>query len=244
MLDQADSWRWDSVTYKPIPVDTGFCIAPADETRLWETLRALHNGLIEAAGQKWSQLRESSKKAHSPGVLQTLETLTGLNLPQPTFEIPELEDELERRLPEIPAFDPANLGEGKELTMANIVRRRGQFDFLRTLLKIYNGKSVISGCNVECALEAAHIIPYRGAQTNHPANGLFLRADLHILFDLGLITILTPEMSVRMDESLRGTEYEQYHGLLLPRPDEAFYNPNEEALSEHRRNRGFLRSTE
>src|SRR5271155_3471993 len=38
-------------------------------------------------------------------------------------------------------------------------------------------------------LEAAHISPYRGLQSNHPQNGLLLRADLHSLFDLGMLAV-------------------------------------------------------
>src|ERR1700722_13744752 len=38
-------------------------------------------------------------------------------------------------------------------------------------------------------LEAAHITPYMGASTNSLLNGLLLRADIHTLFNLGLISI-------------------------------------------------------
>ena len=38
-------------------------------------------------------------------------------------------------------------------------------------------------------LEAAHITPDHGAETNHSTNGLLLRSDVHVLFDLGLIGI-------------------------------------------------------
>ena len=47
----------------------------------------------------------------------------------------------------------------------------------------------MSGCREEEVLQAAHILPYTDAETNKIDNGLLLRADLHNLFDLYLISI-------------------------------------------------------
>ncbi|XHX78739.1 MAG: HNH endonuclease signature motif containing protein [Stenomitos frigidus ULC029] len=47
---------------------------------------------------------------------------------------------------------------------------------------------VFSSSDVKQALEAAHTIPYNG-KTNNISKGLLLRADLHTLFDLKLITV-------------------------------------------------------
>ena len=54
------------------------------------------------------------------------------------------------------------------------------------------------GCDVVAVLKATHIMPYRGEETNHPSNGLLLRADLHTLFDVGLLTIDPKTMTVRL----------------------------------------------
>ncbi|MDZ7808966.1 MAG: HNH endonuclease signature motif containing protein [Arhodomonas sp.] len=51
--------------------------------------------------------------------------------------------------------------------------------FGETLIEAYEGRCAITGCNMLDVLEAAHIHPYRGDATNHPSNGLLLRADLH-----------------------------------------------------------------
>lgn len=87
--------------------------------------------------------------------------------------------------------------------------------------------------DAEPALEAAHILPYRGPQTNHPANGLLLRADMHDLFDLGLVCVDPSSMRIRLSTELVGTKYEPYENkqLLLPRDREA--RPSEEALAMH-----------
>ena len=79
--------------------------------------------------------------------------------------------------------------DGRERAIGAIVRRRGQPAFRRALLEAYHERCAVTGCDAPEALEAAHVVPYRGVATNHPANGLLLRADLHALFDLGLIAV-------------------------------------------------------
>ncbi len=83
------------------------------------------------------------------------------------------------------------------------------------------------------ALEAAHIIPYRGPQTNHPTNGLLLRADMHDLFDLGLVAV-DESLRLLLARELVGTQYEQYAGQRLWMPPEPELRPNAEALEKHR----------
>src|SRR5262245_9271658 len=65
----------------------------------------------------------------------------------------------------------------------------------------------ITGCSVRDVLEAAHIHPYRGRERNKVANGLLLRADLHTLFDCGLIAIDAATMTVIVTPSLQNSEY-------------------------------------
>lgn len=60
----------------------------------------------------------------------------------------------------------------------------------------------MSRCSLTPVLGAAHIAPYRGELTNKPRNGLLLRADLHTLFDLQLLTVL-PVGVVRTSPELR-----------------------------------------
>jgi predicted restriction endonuclease len=88
--------------------------------------------------------------------------------------------------------------------------------------------------DAEPALEAAHIVPYRGPQTNHPANGLLLRADMHDLFDLGLVAVDTDTMTLRLAVELVGTKYESYEGKRLVLPSDEAIMPSIEALDMHR----------
>jgi predicted restriction endonuclease len=64
-------------------------------------------------------------------------------------------------------------------------------------------------------LEAAHITPYLGPDTNHVSNGLLLRADIHTLFDLRLIRIHPDTLQVELSDSLKGTPYEEHKGRTL-----------------------------
>ncbi|RZM24778.1 MAG: HNH endonuclease, partial [Pedobacter sp.] len=71
-----------------------------------------------------------------------------------------------------------------------ITARRGQKSFRDKLLKAYEYKCAVTGCDVIATLEACHIMPYNGDYTNHIQNGILLRSDIHVLFDLGLLTIV------------------------------------------------------
>jgi hypothetical protein len=67
--------------------------------------------------------------------------------------------------------------------------RPGQARFRATLLAAFGGRCVVTGCSVSIALEAAHIRPVSDSGSDHLENGLLLRADLHRLFDDGLISV-------------------------------------------------------
>jgi hypothetical protein len=88
-------------------------------------------------------------------------------------------------------------------------------------------------------LEAAHIIPYRGIPTNHPQNGLLLRADVHTLFDIGLISIDTRTMTVLVSEKVRDSSYASMAGIALTLPADPGVRPSIEALDRHRERSGL-----
>ena len=76
-------------------------------------------------------------------------------------------------------------------------------------------RDAATGCPVVDVLEAAHIHPYRGDETNHVANGLLLRADLHTLFDCGMLAIDPDDLRVVMVSSIWGSSYGKLHGRAL-----------------------------
>jgi predicted restriction endonuclease len=114
--------------------------------------------------------------------------------------------------------------------MAVIIQHQGQPQFRKSLQEAYEGRCALTDCDVECALEAAHILPYAGPDTNHVSNGLLFRADIHTLFDLGVLTIDPADLTVSLDSSLGGAAYKSLHGCRLREPLRADAAPSREAL--------------
>jgi hypothetical protein len=73
-------------------------------------------------------------------------------------------------------------------------------------------------CEAVDALEAAHILLYKGKESNQPWNGILLRADLHLLFDKNLLTIDPATLRVRLNPRLMKTEYSRLHGVSVHPP--------------------------
>jgi putative restriction endonuclease len=153
----------------------------------------------------------------------------------PTSEIEYLATEQEQASVQAGAFDPSSVIDARERALSQIVRRRGQPAFRRKLLQLYGNRCAISGCDAVEVLEAAHIMPYRGPDTDHPANGFVLRGDLHTLFDLGLITIDVDTMSVLIAPALVGTSYGALSGSALREPEDSLGRPSHQALAFHRK---------
>lgn len=136
-------------------------------------------------------------------------------------------------------FDPENVADGRKETLARVRRRQGQGKFRDNLMSAYGERCAITGCEIKALLEAAHILPYRGPATNHVTNGLLLRADLHTLFDLGLIWIES-DGKVKSATSLSGTNY---HCLgSLRKTTKSASQPSEKALAWHRKHVAKVRS--
>lgn len=136
-------------------------------------------------------------------------------------------------------YDPNDGKDAREKVLKEINRRRGQPKFRRDLLHAYGGKCAISGMNCPQALEAAHILPYRGEHTNHVKNGLLLRSDIHTLFDLGLIGIEPETNRVFVASSLMNTGYSEWHGTLLSLPSDVASHPDPASLGRHFSLSGF-----
>jgi hypothetical protein len=132
------------------------------------------------------------------------------------------------------AFDAADQGDLRMRQTAEIVVRRGQPQFRDALIAAYGGRCAVTGCDAVEALEAAHIAPYRGDHSHDVRNGLLLRADIHTLFDLGLITVDPDRGVLILSKKLEGGSYAALAGQLLARPFKAQDRPSVEALRNHR----------
>ncbi len=100
--------------------------------------------------------------------------------------------------------------------------RQGQSKFRKALLKAYSGRCVVTGCNIEPALEAGHIIPYCLTKDNSILNGLLLRTDLHTLFDFNLVVIDPDTRLVYLNNHLQQSDsyrsLHRYSSVLPPIP--------------------------
>lgn len=142
--------------------------------------------------------------------------------------------------PELTAFSPfvPLLGDDRSWWTTQLAVREGQGAFRMRVLKAYEERCAVTGERTKPVLEAAHIQRYLGPLSNHVQNGLALRADLHALYDEGLITV-TPELRVRVSGEIdkrfhNGKVYYALSGQplqVIPRRLED--RPSESALEWH-----------
>jgi predicted restriction endonuclease len=111
-----------------------------------------------------------------------------------------------------------------------IVARQGQPAFREALLDAYHRRCAITGCDVPEALEAAHLRPYRGPDSNAVTNGLPLRADIHTLFDLRLLAPDPLTRKIVISKRLTQTQYGSLSGCQLADPVAAWQRPSLETL--------------
>jgi hypothetical protein len=127
-----------------------------------------------------------------------------------------------------------------ERVMREIATRRGQPEFRKALIQAY-GRCAISGCEDMEALEAAHIKPYAEQPDYRTSNGILLRADIHTLFDLRLISV-EPQTGVVVVAIALGPTYQQHSGKSLHLPASPLDYPDPGALLEHYRTWGSTKN--
>jgi hypothetical protein len=130
-------------------------------------------------------------------------------------------------------FDAKSTQDAREKVLRQIALRQGQPKFRRDLIAAYEGKCAVTRCDVQDALEAAHIVPFKGPQTNSVRNGLLLRADIHTLFDLGLFRIDPATYTVILSPALMAGSYAGLAGIKLNLPRLAALFPDPEAFEVH-----------
>jgi hypothetical protein len=129
-------------------------------------------------------------------------------------------------------FDPKSQEDARERVLREIVQRRGQHKFRKSLICAYGGRCAITGCSVAPLLEAAHITPYLGPETNAVTNGLLLRADIHTLWDLGLIAVDPEAHTVWVSADITDSTYQALTGVLLMLPLDLAQWPSTAALEQ------------
>lgn len=131
-------------------------------------------------------------------------------------------------------FDAGDERDLRERVIKSIAVRRGQSAFRNKLLEAYSGCCCVTGSDLHATLEAAHISPYKGPQSNHVTNGLLLRSDIHSLFDLGLLSVDQNYQVVLSPVVLSSETYTSLYGSKIYLPDDCECYPSTEALAKHR----------
>jgi putative restriction endonuclease len=118
----------------------------------------------------------------------------------------------------------------------------GQGAFKVLVTDAYNRRCAVTGEKTLPVLQAAHIKPYSESGPHSIENGLLLRADMHILFDKGYLTVtpdLHTEVSKRIETNFHnGKEYYKFHGKKLENiPSRLGERPSAEYLRWHNDNK-------
>jgi hypothetical protein len=103
----------------------------------------------------------------------------------------------------------------KKKALMSQTLREGQASFRSNLIKHYGCKCMVTGETIDSIIEAAHIIPYCGPDSNRIENGLLLRVDIHRLFDQGLLTIHPSSNEVCVSPMLESSSYWCLNGKKL-----------------------------
>lgn len=137
-----------------------------------------------------------------------------------------------------PGADNRSPGADDIRRMGTIKVRRGQAEFRAALIGAYDGKCAVTGSRIIDLLEAAHILPHAEGTNYRASNGLLLRADIHTLYDLHLLSI-DERYRVHLSKALQMSEYRRYDaGELLALPDSMEQQPSAQNLRE--RHQRFL----
>jgi putative restriction endonuclease len=125
---------------------------------------------------------------------------------------------------------PPNDYEARRRILRKVVARRGQSTFREALIGAYSGRCAVTGCDVISVLEAAHLRPYRGPNSNTLLNGLLLRADIHTLVDLSLLAFDPDQRTVVISPLVQGSHYEYLSDVHLAEPKNRSQRPSRDAL--------------
>jgi predicted restriction endonuclease len=131
-------------------------------------------------------------------------------------------------------FSPQNGRQARKRILRSIALRRGQQAFRQRLLRAYSSQCCVTGTATTAVLEAAHIQPYANLGTNLTSNGLLLRSDIHVLFDLRKVSINPATGLVYCCCEIRSVAaYRGLHGRPIRMPRTLRQQPNFRALAEH-----------
>jgi putative restriction endonuclease len=118
--------------------------------------------------------------------------------------------------------------------------RLGQGSFRVVVMDNYDRRCAVTGERTLPVLDAAHIKPFSLVMEHDPRNGIFLRSDIHTLFDRGYVTVSEDhrfEVSRRLKEDWEnGRDYYALHGREIRLPALVEARPEPALLRWHAEN--------
>lgn len=124
--------------------------------------------------------------------------------------------------------------DGEAYTAALIMRRRHQERFRKAVLAAYGGQCAATGVSTPDVLQAAHIDAFAASKSHAVTNGILLRADIHLLYDAHLLTILPETGRIAVSEAVEEETYRRLDGRHIRFPDSRDSHPNNDLLAIHR----------
>lgn len=134
----------------------------------------------------------------------------------------------------------AELEHARRGTPGLVQPRLGQASFRLDVQSAYGNRCAVTGEHSLPVLEAAHVTPWGSGGPHIVSNGVFLRSDLHKLFDRGYVSI-DDDASLIVGNALRdewnnGRAYYELQGRRLFEPVDEDERLDRERLEWHREN--------
>ncbi|WP_108515629.1 HNH endonuclease [Bradyrhizobium algeriense] len=123
------------------------------------------------------------------------------------------------------------------IRLGKIASRPNQSTFSASIRRTYENTCAITGSTTTEVLEAAHIKVGKGVDDNSLENGILLRADIHALFDAGLIALTLDGKRLELSMELEDSAYQFLRKTNVFQPSTA--RPSEANIRHHRLRFGF-----
>lgn len=201
------------------------------EDHIWRVYVARFVGMETVAGRKsrGNNRRVNFRDCVSRGVStvtlsEFCRTLTtkGAWVIENDLLIREEDDEFSASLPE-------EKREGKDTTVKS---RPMQREFSQQVFKNCGGVCLVTGSKIQARCEAAHIVPHKDEGVDHYSNGLWLRRDIHALFDAFLCGIDPETLTIHFCKNTM--KHDRDLAVLDQKPlGKTVYPMSKGCLSEH-----------
>lgn len=130
------------------------------------------------------------------------------------------------------AFEALELCEERRASLRQVLVP-SHSKFRAAVVAAYPG-CALTGCLTDAVLDAAHIRPGEGRKPNATTNGICLRADLHRLWDYGLLAVHERTHQVLLHQQVTDTAYLALASTHISLPADSRHWPDAAALQLHR----------